>query len=158
MLVLLQLTGRAPRWLIKVGQHAGSQIKSEAHSSAHFPHPRHKRRWFTNSEEVAVMQMTCLTHELLARDLSPHAQASGFQNGAVDDLPPDESIKHVSPLLHHQRRRWSYQLGTDVTRIHLGLHLWAAGGSEEMRHCTVIVILMNTFGLECLSLPHSWRH
>lgn len=76
MLVLLQLTGRAPRWLIKIGQRAGSQIKSEAHSSARFPHPRHKRRWFTNSEEVAVMQMTCLTHELLAHDLSPQAQAS----------------------------------------------------------------------------------
>lgn len=108
-----------------------------------------------------------------------HTQLTGSRRAALLTIDLQMNQLNTSPLLHHRQHRCSYPRGTDrygngpqeMYRIPFGATASICVSTSEPRglpgdaahqewfrpHCTVITILMNTFGLEGLSWPHSRR-
>lgn len=108
-----------------------------------------------------------------------HPQPTGSRRAALLTIDLQMNQLNTSPLLHHRQHRCSYPRGTDrygngpqeMYRIPFGATASICVSTSEPRglpgdaahqewfrpRCTVITILMNTFGLEGLSWPHSRR-
>lgn len=69
-----------------------------------------RKRWFTNSEEVEVMAMTCLTHELCALS----APTPGQQVSRAALLMADLQMNHIDTSSH-------FSITNSNTKVHLFL-------------------------------------